>query len=65
MLAMLGPIVANVKGDATPRSPHPAAGDAYERFLGAYRQAAARLRAGDRQVQFPPRCFPPALAATS
>jgi hypothetical protein len=38
--------------------------NAYELFLGAYRQAAARLGADDRQAQFPPRCFPPALPAT-
>jgi len=37
---------------------------AYDQFLGAYRQAAERLRAGDLTVEFPPGCFPPALPAT-
>jgi REP element-mobilizing transposase RayT len=35
--------------------------DAYHRFLGAFREAAERLRAGDRSALFPDGCFPPAL----
>jgi hypothetical protein len=35
--------------------------DAYRRFLGAFREAAERLRAGDRSAPFPEGCFPPAL----
>jgi hypothetical protein len=35
--------------------------DAYRRFLGAFREAAERLRAGDRSAVFPDGCFPPAL----
>jgi REP element-mobilizing transposase RayT len=38
--------------------------NAYDLFLGAYRRAAERLRAGDRNAQFPPRSFPPAMPAT-
>ena len=33
---------------------------AYRLFVTAYREAAARLRAGDLAVKFPPGCFPPA-----
>jgi len=35
--------------------------DAYRRFLGAYRQAAERLRTGALDVLFPEGAFPPAL----
>ena len=35
--------------------------DAYRRFLGAFREAAERLREGDRNALFPEGCFPPAL----
>jgi REP element-mobilizing transposase RayT len=35
--------------------------EAYGAFLAAYRQAAMRLRSGDRNVVFPPGSFPPAL----
>ena len=34
---------------------------AYRQFVAAYRDAANRLRAGDRLVEFPPGCFPPRL----
>ena len=34
---------------------------AYGEFLGAYRAAAEKLRAGVRDVAFPAGCFPPAL----
>ena len=33
---------------------------AYRLFVEAYREAAARLLAGDLAVEFPPGCFPPA-----
>ena len=33
---------------------------AYRLFVEVYREAAARLRAGDLTVEFPPSCFPPA-----
>ncbi len=33
---------------------------AYRLFVEAYREAAARLRAGELTVEFPPGCFPPA-----
>ncbi len=32
---------------------------AYRLFVEAYREAAARLRAGECGVEFPPGCFPP------
>ncbi len=32
---------------------------AYRLFVEAYREAAARLRAGEYDVEFPPGCFPP------
>jgi REP element-mobilizing transposase RayT len=35
--------------------------EAYSRFLGAFRDAAEKLRAGDRLVAFPAGSFPPAL----
>ena len=35
--------------------------DAYAWFVGAYRQAAEKLKAGDRTAAFPPGCFPPAM----
>ena len=34
---------------------------AYGLFLGAFREAAERLKAGDRLARFPDGCFPPAL----
>lgn len=34
---------------------------AYALFLSAYRVAAERLRRGERDVRFPPGCFPPRL----
>jgi REP element-mobilizing transposase RayT len=34
---------------------------AYLQFVVAYRDAANRLRSGDRLVEFPPGCFPPRL----
>lgn len=34
---------------------------AYYEFVGAFREAAARLAAGCREVAFPDGCFPPAL----
>ena len=33
----------------------------YAEFVAQFREAAARLRAGDRNAPFPPGCFPPAL----
>jgi len=35
--------------------------EAYGVFLAAYREAAERWRAGDREVEFPPGSFPPPL----
>jgi hypothetical protein len=35
--------------------------DAYGWFVGAFRQAAEKLRAGDRNAVFPAGSFPPAL----
>jgi hypothetical protein len=35
--------------------------EAYAWFVGAYRQAAEKLKAGDRLAAFPPGSFPPAL----
>jgi hypothetical protein len=35
--------------------------DAYGWFVGAFRQAAEKLRAGDRNAVFPVGSFPPAL----
>jgi hypothetical protein len=35
--------------------------DAYGWFVGAFRQAAKKLRAGDRNAVFPVGSFPPAL----
>jgi hypothetical protein len=35
--------------------------EAYGYFVAAYREAAERLRAGDRTVEFPPGSFPPRL----
>ncbi len=35
--------------------------EAYRLFVEAYCQAAAQLRAGDRNARFPQGCFPPAL----
>jgi hypothetical protein len=32
---------------------------AYRQFVGAYRRACERLRAGEFAVEFPPHCFPP------
>jgi len=34
---------------------------AYGLFLAAFREAAERLRAGDRTAKFPNGCFPPGL----
>ena len=34
---------------------------AYGLFLAAFREAAERLKAGDRLARFPNGCFPPAL----
>jgi hypothetical protein len=39
--------------------------DAYAWFVGAYRQAAEKLKAGDRTAAFPPGCFPPAMPFVS
>jgi hypothetical protein len=33
----------------------------YSRFAGEFRKAAEKLQRGDRDVGFPPGCFPPAL----
>ena len=33
----------------------------YSWFVGEFRKAAEKLRRGDRDVGFPPGCFPPAL----
>jgi hypothetical protein len=33
----------------------------YAEFVGRFRDAAEKLRAGDRNAVFPPGCFPPAL----
>jgi hypothetical protein len=33
----------------------------YSWFVGAFREAAEKLRRGDRDVSFPSGCFPPAL----
>ena len=33
----------------------------YSEFVGRFRGAAEKLRAGDREAVFPPGCFPPAL----
>ena len=35
--------------------------EAYGRFLAAFREAAERLKAGDRLARFPDGCFPPGL----
>ena len=35
--------------------------EAYGWFVAAYREAAEKLRAGDRTVEFPPGSFPPRL----
>jgi hypothetical protein len=35
--------------------------EAYAWFVGEYRQAAEKLKAGDRLAAFPPGSFPPAL----
>jgi putative transposase len=35
--------------------------EAYAEFVAKFRDAAEKLRAGDRSVVFPPGCFPPAL----
>jgi hypothetical protein len=35
--------------------------EAYRLFVAAFRQAADKLRAGDRNAAFPPGSFPPAL----
>jgi hypothetical protein len=35
--------------------------NAYFNFVAAYRDAAAKLRAGKRDTPFPMGCFPPAL----
>lgn len=35
--------------------------EAYHWFVAAYREAAERLRAGDRDAPFPEGCFPPSL----
>jgi hypothetical protein len=35
--------------------------EAYRLFVAAFRQAAEKLRAGDRNAVFPPGSFPPAL----
>ena len=35
--------------------------DAYAWFVEAYRVAAEQLKAGNREVEFPPGCFPPGL----
>ncbi len=35
--------------------------EAYSRFVAAFRDAAEKLRAGDRLVSFPEGSFPPAL----
>jgi hypothetical protein len=35
--------------------------EAYGLFLAAFREAAEKLRAGDRSVVFPPGSFPPRL----
>ena len=35
--------------------------DGYKYFVAAFRDAAARLRAGESEVLFPAGCFPPAL----
>ena len=34
---------------------------AYGLFLAAFREAAERLKAGDRSASFPTGCFPPGL----
>jgi hypothetical protein len=34
--------------------------EAYRRFVVAFREAAAQLRAGERDILFPPGSFPPA-----
>ncbi len=35
--------------------------EAYAWFVAAYREAAAKLRSGDRNATFPSGCFPPRL----
>jgi len=35
--------------------------EAYGMFVAAFREAAEKLRAGDREVEFPPGSFPPRL----
>ena len=35
--------------------------DGYRFFVNAFREAAAKLKAGDRTAVFPPGCFPPRL----
>jgi hypothetical protein len=39
--------------------------EAYAWFVAAYREAAEKLRAGDKDPPFPPGCFPPALPFVS
>jgi hypothetical protein len=39
--------------------------EAYRAFVGAFREAAASLKAGDRDAMFPPGSFPPALPFVS
>ena len=38
--------------------------EAYGEFVALYREAADRLRGGDREVEFPEDCFPPRLPYT-
>jgi hypothetical protein len=35
--------------------------EAYKRFVSAFRDAAAKLKAGDRSARFPIGSFPPAM----
>jgi hypothetical protein len=52
------------RSDSRSRKKPPPAGsapDAYFGFVAAYRNAAEKLRAGNRNQPFPTGCFPPAL----
>jgi hypothetical protein len=48
-----------------PRRCAVSSGEAYAWFVAAYRDAAEKLRAGDRDPPFPAGCFPPALPFVS
>jgi len=66
----------HTRPDKTKKSPAPrfhaaskaareALRNAYGLFLAAFREAAERLKAGDRTARFPNGCFPPGLPFVS